>query len=76
LTAGPGGCRAAPPDRALIVNGRADWINVRTSWADGCSRVVLLRRTGDRWAPIAMAPSFTLAELRALGAPSSVADDE
>jgi hypothetical protein len=61
--------------RPLIYNGRGDWISVKITAPNGASAFVLERRDGGGWAPVAMAPTFTRDDLRALGAPTDLLRD-
>jgi hypothetical protein len=61
--------------RPLIYNGRGEWISVRVTAPGGASAFVLERRDGATWVPVAMAPTFTRDDLRALGAPTDLLRD-
>jgi hypothetical protein len=61
--------------RPLIYNGSGSWISVRISAPGGASAFVLERRDGAAWTPVAIAPTFTPADLRALGAPTDLLRD-
>jgi hypothetical protein len=61
--------------RPLIYNGRGDWISVKITAPGGATAFVLERRDGGAWAPVAMAPTFTRDDLRALGAPTDLLRD-
>lgn len=61
--------------RAVVYNGRGTWLSVKLTAPDGSTAYVLERREGPTWTPQAMAPTFTRAELRALGAPTDLLSD-
>jgi hypothetical protein len=61
--------------RALIYNGRGDWLSVKLTAPNGNQSFVIARREGSTWTPVAAAPTFTRDELRALGAPTDLLSD-
>jgi hypothetical protein len=61
--------------RPLIYNGRGDWISVRVAAPGGASAFVLERRANGTWTAVAMAPTFSRDDLRALGAPTDLLSD-
>src|SRR5262245_11275232 len=67
--------RPASELRALTIDGKQGWIAVRVTAPDGTSRLVLLESVGGQWQPRTIAPSFSKAELRALGAPTDLLPD-
>jgi hypothetical protein len=73
--ASAGGLGPAAELRPLIYNGRGEWLSVRVTAPGGASAFVLARRKDGGWSPVAMAPTFSRDELRALGAPTDLLRD-